>query len=166
MGSDIAGLFGHELKDDPPVSRVQRKMYDKDFCVPFQENYENIVPDEVRSCYSMVIDGEVLDTKQVKYLTKDSVLAKEYVTQITGLNHWVDAYKGQIDGLRHELATTKYQLDQLRYGKAVPTMQLEKLPQTSATPLSSVPSRLLLREVGRRLRKRTGMLLRPLSKEK
>src|SRR6516162_9395000 len=91
---------------------VQRKMYDKQFCVPFQEIYENMVPDEARSRYAMVIDGEVLDAKRVKYLTKDSVLAKEYVTQISGLNNWINAYKGQIDGLRHELAATKYQLDQ------------------------------------------------------
>jgi hypothetical protein len=34
----------------------------------------------------------------VKYLTKDSALAKEDVTQITGLNNWINAYKGQIDG--------------------------------------------------------------------
>jgi hypothetical protein len=38
---------------------VQRKMYDKGFCVPFQEIYENMAPDEVRSRYAMVIDGEL-----------------------------------------------------------------------------------------------------------
>src|SRR5262249_53803713 len=95
---------------------AQRKMYEKEFCVPFQEVYEDMVPDEVRSRYAMVIDGEVIDSKRVKYLTKDAVLAKEYLTQITGLNNWIDAYKGQIDGLKHELAVTTYQLDQLRYG--------------------------------------------------
>jgi hypothetical protein len=95
---------------------AQRKMYDREFCVPFQEIYEDMVPDEVRSRYAMVIDGEVMDSKRVKYLTKDAVLARDYLTQIMGLNNWIDAYKGQIDGLKHELAVTKYQLDQLRYG--------------------------------------------------
>jgi len=95
---------------------VQRKMYDKPFCVPFQEIYENMVPDEARSRYSMVVDGEILDGKRVKYLTKDEILAKEYKTEIMGLNNWIDAYKGEIDRLKHELAVTKHHFDQLRYG--------------------------------------------------
>jgi hypothetical protein len=139
---------------------AQRKMYDKPFCVPFQEIYEDIVPDEVRSRYAMVIDGEVLDSKRVKYLTKDSVLAKEYVTHITGLNNWIDAYKGQIDGLQHELAVTKYQLDQLRYGS--PTATIKDQANTVGDQanrldygligLSGVPGRDLLNEIGRRIR--------------
>ena len=64
----------------------------------------------------MVVDGEILDGKRVKYLTKDEILAKEYKTEIMGLNNWIAAYKGQIDGLRHELALTKHHLDQLRFG--------------------------------------------------
>jgi cell division protein FtsB len=147
---------------------VQRKMYDKPFCVPFQEIYEDMVPDEARSRYAMVLDGEVLDSKRVKYLTKDSVLAKEYLTQITGLNNWIAAYKGQIDGLRHELATTKYQLDQLRYGTPAPpasevktpdASELNKIPPESETLLlSGVAGRYLLSELGRRIRRRAGML--------
>jgi hypothetical protein len=95
---------------------AQRKRHDKPFCVPFQEIYENMVPDWVRGRYSMVVDGEILDGKRVKYLTKDEILAKEYKTEIMGLNNWIAAYKGQIDGLRHELALTKHHLDQLRFG--------------------------------------------------
>src|SRR5215469_7318298 len=95
---------------------VQRKIYDKQFCVPFQEIYEDMVPDEARSRYSMVVDGEILDGKRVKYLTKDEILAKEYKTEIMGLNNWIDAYKGEIDRLKHELAVTKHHFDQLRYG--------------------------------------------------
>ena len=139
---------------------VQRKMYDKEFCVPFQEIYENMVPDEARSRYSMVIDGDVLDSKRVKYLTKDSVLAKEYVTQITGLNNWIDAYKGQIDTLRNELAATKYQLDHLRYGLPASTLgELNKSLASGTTALSGVPGRYLLSEIGRRIRRRAGMLV-------
>src|SRR5262249_14253509 len=95
---------------------AHRKMHDKPFCVPFQEIYENYVPDEMRTRYAMVVDGEVMDGKRVKYLTKDEMLAKEYKTEIMGLNNWIAAYKGQIDGLKHELAVTKHHLDQLRYG--------------------------------------------------
>jgi hypothetical protein len=95
---------------------AQRKMYDKPFCVPFQEIYENMVPDDARTRYSMVIDGEVLDGKRVKYLTKDAILSKEYTTEIMGLNNWIAAYKGEIDALKHELSVTKHQFDQLRYG--------------------------------------------------
>jgi hypothetical protein len=94
---------------------AQRKTTDHSFCVPFQEQYENMVPDDVRSRYAMVIDGEVMDGKRVKYLTKDAVLAKEYLTEIQGLKNWIDSYKGQVEGLRHELATTKHQFDAVRY---------------------------------------------------
>ena len=140
---------------------VQRKMYDKEFCVPFQEIYENMVPDEMRSRYSMVIDGEVLDSKRVKYLTKDSVLAKEYVTQITGLNNWIDAYRGQIDSLKNELAATKYQLDHLRYGLPASTLgELNRSLASGTTALSGVPGHYLMSEIGRRIRRRAGMLLR------
>ena len=95
---------------------AQKKMYDREFCVPFQEIYEGMVPDDARSRYSMVIDGEVLDGKRVKYLTKDAMLSKEYQTQIMHLNNVIASYKGEVDGLKHELAMTKHQLDQLRYG--------------------------------------------------
>jgi hypothetical protein len=139
---------------------AHRKMYDKEFCVPFQEIYEDMVPDDVRSRYAMVVDGEVLDSKRVKYLTKDSVLAKEYLTQITGLNNWIDAYKGQIDGLRHELAVTKYQLDQARYGSpAVVASHSANKVDYGPIGLSGVPGRDLLNEVGRRIRRRVGMVL-------
>ena len=95
---------------------AQRKMYDTDFCVPFQQLYEDMIPDEARARYAMVIDGEVVDGKRVKYLTQDGVLAAKYLSEIQGLNNWIDSYKGQIDGLKHDLAVTKYQLDEARYG--------------------------------------------------
>lgn len=119
-----------------------------------------MVPDEVRSRYAMVIDSEVLDGKRVKYLTKDSVLAKEYVAQITGLNNWIDAYRGQIDTLRNELAATKYHLDHLRYGLHASTLgELNKSLASGTTALSGVPGRYLLSEIGRRIRRRAGTLL-------
>ena len=105
---------------------VQRKMYDKQFCVPFQEIYEGMVPDEVASRYAMVIDGEVLDSKRVKYLTKNSVLA---LIQLFNPVIWVRysfgrnrsrplqaPTKARSMASGHELASTKYQLDQARYG--------------------------------------------------
>ena len=75
-----------------------------------------MIPDEARGPYSMVVDGEILDGKRVKYLTKDEILAKEYKTEIMGLKNWTDAYKGEIDRLKHELSVTKHHFDQLRYG--------------------------------------------------
>jgi hypothetical protein len=106
---------------------AQRKMYDREFCVPFQEIYEGMVPDDVRSRYFMVVDGEILDGKRVKYLTKDTILAQEYQTQIMGLNNVIASYKGQVDELKQELAKTKHQLDQLRYG--LPSTEIASLPK-------------------------------------
>jgi len=114
---------------------AHRKMYDNEFCVPFQEQYEPMVPDEARARYAMVVDGEVMDGKRVKYLTKDGILAKEYLTEIQGLKNWTDAYRGQIDGLKHELAVTKHLLDQVTYGAPPPnpwTERIDKLEQQLA----------------------------------
>ena len=135
-------------------------MYDTDFCVPFQEVYEDMTPEDARSRYSMVIDGDVLDSKRVKYLTKDSLLAKEYSTQITGLNNWIDSYKGQIDGLKHELAKAHYQLEQLKYG--ADPVQLDRAMAGSPRPfLGNVRGRDLVAELRQRVRRRlTGLLRR------
>jgi SAM-dependent methyltransferase len=130
---------------------AQRKMYDREFCVPFQEVYENMVPDEVRARYAMVVDGEIMDGRRVKYLTKDAMVATEYSTEIQGLKNWVASYKGQVDGLQHELAVAKYQLDRLRYGEPYST--------APAPSLESVSGRALLGELRFRLRRRlTGWL--------
>src|SRR5262249_45584993 len=99
---------------------AQRKMYNQPFCAPFQEVYENMVPDEARSRYAMVIDGEIMDAKRVKYLTKDVVLAKEYLTEIQGLKNWIDAYRGEIDGLKHELSVAKHILNEVTHGAPPP----------------------------------------------
>src|SRR5215211_5052834 len=150
---------------------AQRKMYDKPFCVPFQEVYENMVPDEVRSRYSMVVDGEVLDGKRVKYLTKDEILAKEYKTEIQGLNNWIAAYKGEIDALKHELAVTKHHFDALRFGPPPEpfrtqvealTRQLAELhaktvdqvAELHAKTVDHASGRDLARELTRRIRRR------------
>jgi hypothetical protein len=129
---------------------AQRKMYDHAFCVPFQEQYENMVPDEARARYAMVVDGEVMDGKRVKYLTKDAVLAGEYLTEIQGLKNWIDAYKGEIDRLKHELAAAKYQLDQERYGRPV---------SAAASALDTIPARTLAAELRCRVRRRLARML-------
>jgi len=49
---------------------AQRKLFDKPFCVPFQEVYEPMVPDETLSRYSIVVDGEIMDAQRVRMLTK------------------------------------------------------------------------------------------------
>jgi len=145
---------------------AQRKMYDRAFCVPFQEVYENMVPDEARARYSMVIDGEVLDGKRVKYLTKDAILAKEYLTEIQGLNNWIASYKGQIDGLKHELAVARHFLAQLSHGAPPPNPWTEQIAELqrqiargSGVPLGSVAGRDLAVELSARLRRRLKNLL-------
>jgi hypothetical protein len=141
---------------------AQRKVYDKPFCVPFQEVYENMVPDEARTRYSMVIDGEVLDGKRVKYLTKDDILAKEYKTEIMGLNNWIAAYKGEIDALKHELAVVRYQFDQLRYGGGSPSGDVTReLGKLLASNTNGASGRELLSELGRRVRRRMVRMMRP-----
>jgi hypothetical protein len=47
-----------------------RKLYDKQFCVPFQAVYESVVPGETLARYAMVIDGNVLDGQRVRCLAK------------------------------------------------------------------------------------------------
>jgi hypothetical protein len=129
---------------------AQRKMYDHEFCVPFQEQYETMVPDEARARYAMVVDGEVMDGNRVKYLTKDAILAKEYLTEIQGLKNWIDAYRGQIDGLKHELAVTKHLLEHAALGNQYFTPVLG--------PLDRATGRELARELVRRVRRRLPIL--------
>src|SRR2546427_2422464 len=136
---------------------AQRKMYDADFCVPFQEVYEDMTPEDARSRYAMVIDGEVLDGKRRKFLTKESVLAKEYATQIASLNNWIDSYKGQIDGLKHELAKANYQIEQLKYG--VDPVRLDRsMAAPPRAPLGDVRGRDLAIELSQRVRRRLAKL--------
>lgn len=49
---------------------AQRKLYDRPFCVPFQEVYEPMVPDDTLSRYAIVVDGEVMDAQRVRRLTR------------------------------------------------------------------------------------------------
>ncbi len=94
---------------------AQRKMHDKEFCVPFQEIYEPMVPDDARARYSMVVDGEILDGRRVKHLTKDRILAEHYMSEVTGRDNVIASLQGQVNGLKHDLATSTYLLDKSRY---------------------------------------------------
>ena len=144
---------------------VQRKMYDKDFCVPFQEIYENMAGDEVRSRYSMVIDGEIMDGQRVKYLTKDEILAKEYKTEIMGLNNWIASYKGQIDGFKHELAVLRHHYDELRYGPPPHPFDsqiaklTEEIQQLRSKAVENTSARQLAAELKSRIGRRLGRVL-------
>jgi hypothetical protein len=126
-----------------------RKMYANDFCVPFQEVYEEMVPEEVRRRYQIVIDGNTVDANRVKFLTEESAVAKKYQTKMLELSNWIDWYKGEVDRLKHELATTKYRLDQVQYG--LPATEINK---PGPPELSWVPGRHLVAELSRRLRRR------------
>jgi hypothetical protein len=61
---------------------VQRKMFDKEFCVPFQEAWAAALPDEVKSRYAMVVDGEVLDRKEAKYRPLREVQGSALVNEL------------------------------------------------------------------------------------
>lgn len=147
---------------------VLRKKHSHKFCVPFQEQYESMVPDEVRQRYEMVIDGDIMDGKRVKYLTKDELLAREYLPQIMHLKNRIDSYVGQIDGLKHELAATRQQLSRAGWGglRSVGSNSDTGAYGLAASPLAilplrDVPGRELLAEVGFRARRRVGSWLRP-----
>jgi hypothetical protein len=111
---------------------VHRKMYEKGFCVPFQAVYEPLADENVLSRYAMIVDGEVMDAKRVKNLTKDRVLAQEYLTEIQHLGNVIASYKGQVDELNNELARTKYQRDELRYGGTLVTQDNAKSARIAA----------------------------------
>jgi len=128
-----------------------RKMYDREFCVPFQEQYEDIAPDEVRSRYTMIVDGEVLDGKRVKYLTTNSILARKYLPEIQHLNNLIDSYKGQVNNLKHDLALTNYHLTKARYEHASLSPVRKELVWRS---LDQVSGRQLVSELSYRVRRR------------
>jgi hypothetical protein len=136
---------------------VQRKVYDTEFRVPRPDASNYRILDEIRSRHATVIDGEAMDDKRVKFLTKESILAKEYISQIMGLNNWVDAYKGQIDGLRHELAVAKHQLDQFRQSPR-PSSKSQSTISDDIGSLADVRAGLIAVELARRIRGRVSRL--------
>src|SRR5207248_1179387 len=111
---------------------VQRKMHEQPFCPPFQEVYESMVPDEARARYVMVIDGELMDGKRVKYMTKDTILAKEYLSEIQGLKNLIESYRGQVDTLRNELGVTTHILNQVTHGSPPPNVWTGRIAELEA----------------------------------
>lgn len=47
-----------------------RRSYDSPFCVPFQGHYETMIPADAAARYSLVVDGELLDGKRVRELSR------------------------------------------------------------------------------------------------
>jgi hypothetical protein len=143
-----------------------RKLHDKPFCVPFQQQYETMVPDEARARYAMVVDGDLFDAKRVKQLTTDSILAGEYVSQIAHLNNHIASYKGQLDAVKHELAVTKYRLEAALYAPPPPApaaAPVAPAPMPVAAPapalipaasLNDFTARALAKELRFRIRRR------------
>jgi hypothetical protein len=60
---------------------VQRKTFEREFCVPFQEEYETKVP-EALSRYSMVVDGEILDSRRVNDWRLRKIPIRELAVEI------------------------------------------------------------------------------------
>jgi hypothetical protein len=113
--ASLLDCLSFSSKTTQALAVLHRKLHDRQFCVPFQGVYEQLASEHVLSRYAMVVDGEVLDAKRVKNLTKDRLMAEEYQPQIQHLNNVIASYKGQVDELTNELARTEYQLDQLRF---------------------------------------------------
>jgi hypothetical protein len=90
---------------------VQRKMYDREFCVPFQAVYEDKVPEGVLSRYSVVLDGEVLDGKRA---TDKLAALASLKTEAMHLKNVNASYAGQVDDLKRELAVATQELERLR----------------------------------------------------
>lgn len=59
---------------------LQRKLHDTPFCMPFQKIYEEMVPEDALSRYSIVVDGAMLDGRPGMYLT--DVPGKQLLTEL------------------------------------------------------------------------------------
>jgi hypothetical protein len=118
-----------------------------------------MVPDEVRSWYTMVIDGEVLDSKRVKYLTKDSVLAKNMSP-----DHRIEQLDRRIQRPDRQFAARACH-DEISTGpRSVPPAKRVEQESRNWKIASEQRDRAgLLGEMGRRVSHRLGVLLRPLS---
>lgn len=81
-----------------------RKMYPREFCVPFQEQYEAGVPDKVLSRYALTVDGERVSGSRIKYLTQNELLMKEYQAELQGLKMSIAACRRQVDALQRGIA--------------------------------------------------------------
>lgn len=110
---------------------LQRKRFDTPFAVPFQEVYEEMIPEEAYARYSMVVDGEVLDGKRVKYLSRRLLEADRLAAQAAAM----------------VAAATPAPMS-----PAHPSAPLVAAP--SAASLDGIGGRVLLREVARRIRQR------------
>lgn len=82
---------------------VLRKLYSRDFCVPFQGVYEDRVPDEALNRYCVTIDGEAASGARIKYLTHNDLLAPDYLKQIEHLKESINTCRDQIALMEKEL---------------------------------------------------------------
>jgi hypothetical protein len=83
------------------------------------------------------------------------MLAREYKTEIMGLNNLIESYKGEIDRLRHELAATKHHLDDLVYGPAPKPLARQVADRLVANKaVHETTARELARELRNRIRRR------------
>jgi SAM-dependent methyltransferase len=81
-----------------------RKLYPVEFCVPFQEQYEAMVPDAALARYAVTVDGELASGARIKHLTKNESLVKQYAAEIQGLKMSLAACRKQIDALQREVS--------------------------------------------------------------
>jgi hypothetical protein len=159
------------------VTLVQ-KVHDKPFCVPFQGVYESVTPDNVMARYCAVVDGELYDGKRIKHITKEKVIADQVARETLELRNEYASLHGkywdimsrlsaaetridnEIDPLKAELSASllRYQALLEQTGGSAPARAdvLEKLEQRAQAyqAASALSARELVRELGRRVRRR------------
>ena len=80
-----------------------RKKFDTPFQVPFQGVYENVTPDEIMQRYNIVVDGDLYDAKQLRYITKEKIVSDAVNQQTSVLNTQIVALQSEVGRLQGEI---------------------------------------------------------------
>jgi hypothetical protein len=75
---------------------LQQKLHDTEFCVPIQEVYENMVPEEASERYRLVIDGEYYSGRRFRHITKETVIADAMAKERSALADRVKYLEQQV----------------------------------------------------------------------
>jgi hypothetical protein len=151
---------------------LMQKMYNRDFCVPFQGIYEAGTPDNVMERYCLVVDGDYYDGKRVKHITKERVVEEQVARETTSLRNEYAALHGKYWEAMSKLAAAETriekELDPLRAELATSILKQRLLEDTIASNgkltrvairgnpsgLAHISGRDLLSELVKRVRRR------------
>jgi hypothetical protein len=135
---DVLECLSMSPKSTLLIIAVMRKIYDREFCVPFQGLYEDMMPADTLARYQMIIDAEVMDGKRVRHLSKKGLIGEAW-----------DVSAGAIEA-RSALSYRSRILSGERSGR--PAVR-------ESAALREVAGRDLVAELGFRLRRRLAMVL-------